>query len=132
MATASQRPLSLSLLQRQHDSEQWKRVVARSERAVANGLQVTLQVEARGIGVLLGLEATFHPFMGFPSYKAIAQLPLAERVARMRNPELRARMLSETTDKVAGDGTPIPPLADFFLANLDKIAMRIFPMGEQT
>ncbi len=30
------------------------------------------QVAPRGIGVLLGLEATFHPFMGFPSYKAIA------------------------------------------------------------
>jgi N-acyl-D-aspartate/D-glutamate deacylase len=48
----------------------------------------------------------------------------------MRNPELRARMLAETSDKVAGDGTPIPPLADFFLANLDRIAMRIFPLAQ--
>ncbi|HEU4615031.1 MAG TPA: amidohydrolase family protein, partial [Kofleriaceae bacterium] len=91
-------------------------------------LDLRCQVAARGIGVLLGLEATFHPFMGFPSYKAIAHLPLAERVARMRDPELRARMLAETTDKVAGDGTPIPPLADFFLANLAMVAMRIYPM----
>src|SRR4029079_3716319 len=99
-------------------------------RAVEGGLDVRCQVGARGIGVLLGLEATFHPFMGFPSYKAIAHLPLAERVARMRNPELRARMLAETSDKVAGDGTAIPPLADFFLANLNKIALRIYPMTE--
>ena len=78
--------------------------------------------------MLLGLEATFHPFMGFPSYKAIAHLPLGERVARLRDPELRARILGETSDKVAGDGTPIPPLADILLASLDKIAFRIYRM----
>jgi N-acyl-D-aspartate/D-glutamate deacylase len=71
---------------------------------------------AAGIGVLLGLEATFHPFMGFPSYKAIAHLPLAERVAAMRDPAFKARLLAETSEKVAGDGSPIPPLADQLLA----------------
>jgi len=30
---------------------------------------------------------------------------------------------------VAGSGTPIPPLADFFLANLPMVAMRLYPMG---
>ena len=132
MAEASGgRPVSISTMQRDHAPNQWRQIFARVEQAAARGLDMRCQVGARGIGVLLGLEATFHPFMGFPSYKAIAHLPLAERVARMRNPELRARMLAETSDKVAGDGTPIPPLADFFLANLAKIAMRIFPLGER-
>ena len=129
MAVASGRPLSISTMQRDHAPDQWRQILARADRAVARGLDVRCQVAARGIGVLLGLEATFHPFMGFPSYKAIAHLPLAERVARMRDPELRARILAETSDKVAGDGTPIPPLADFFLANLAKVAMRIYPMA---
>ena len=35
------------------------------------------------------------------------------------------------SDKIAGDGTPVPPLADFFLANLDMLAMRLYPMGER-
>jgi N-acyl-D-aspartate/D-glutamate deacylase len=129
MARASGRPLSISTMQRDHAPGQWKQIFARVEAAVAQGLDMYCQVGARGIGVLLGLEATFHPFMGFPAYKAIAQLPLAERVARMREPALRARMLSETSDKVAGDGTPIPPLADYFLANLSMVAMRLFRMG---
>jgi N-acyl-D-aspartate/D-glutamate deacylase len=47
----------------------------------------------------------------------------------MRDPELRARILGETSDKVAGDGTPIPPLADFFLSKLDLVAMRLYRMG---
>ena len=40
-------------------------------------------------------------------------------------------MLAEKSDKVAGDGTPVPPLADFFLANLDMLAMRLYPMAER-
>jgi N-acyl-D-aspartate/D-glutamate deacylase len=131
MAAASGgHPLSISTMQRDHAPNQWRQIFARVDAAATRGLDMRCQVGARGIGVLLGLEATFHPFMGFPSYKAIAHLPLAERVARMREPELRARMLGEQSEKVAGDGTPIPPLADFFLANLSMVAMRLFRMGE--
>ncbi len=131
VAASGGRPMSISTMQRDHALDQWKRIFARVDRAVERGLDVRCQVAARGIGVLLGLEATFHPFMGFPSYKSIAALPLAERVAKMRSPELRARILSEKSDKVAGDGTPIPPLADFFLANLEMLAMRLYPMAER-
>jgi N-acyl-D-aspartate/D-glutamate deacylase len=131
VAASGGRPLSISTMQRDHAPQQWRRIFARAERAAASGLEIRCQVGARGIGVLLGLEATFHPFMGFPSYKAIAHLPLAERVARMRDPALRARMLGETSDKVAGDGTAIPPLADRFLANLDLVGMRLFRFGER-
>ena len=132
MAVASGgRPLSISTMQRDHAPNQWKQILARADRAVERGLDMRCQVGARGIGVLLGLEATFQPFMGFPSYKAIAGLPLAERVERMKNRELRARILSEKSEKIAGDGTPVPPLADFFLANLDMLAMRLYPMAER-
>ncbi len=123
------RPLSISTMQRDHAPDQWRKILAGAEQAAARGLDVRCQVAARGIGVLLGLEATFHPFMGFPSYKAIAHRTLAERVAVMSTPAFRARILGETSDKVAGDGTPIPPLADFFLANLGKLAMRLYPMA---
>jgi len=130
MARAAGRPMSISTMQRDHAPDQWRRILDGAERLTASGLDVRCQVGARGIGVLLGLDATFHPFMGFPTYKTISHLPLAERVTRMRDPEVRAQILSEKSDKVAGDGTPIPPLADFFLANLDMLAMRLYPMGE--
>jgi N-acyl-D-aspartate/D-glutamate deacylase len=80
---------------------------------------------------MLGLEATFHPFMGFPSYKAIAHLPLAERVAAMRDPAFRARLITEKSDKVAGDGSSLPPLADFLLSMIDRVAFRFFRLGER-
>jgi len=130
MAEAAGRPLSISTMQRDHAPDQWRRIFERAERA-AGRLDIRCQVGARAIGVLLGLEATFHPFIGFPSYKAIAHLPLADRVARMRDPEVRARMLGETSERVAGDGSAIPPLADFFLANVGLVAMRLFRMSDR-
>jgi N-acyl-D-aspartate/D-glutamate deacylase len=116
-------------MQRDQSPEQWRWIVERAERAHARGTTIRLQVAPRPIGVMLGLCATFHPFMGYPSYKAISQLPLAEQVARMRAPELRARMLAETTDKVAGDGSALPPLADILLAQLDMVAKRLYRLS---
>ncbi len=122
--------LSVSLLQRQIDSNQWTKIVAGAEAARERGLDLRLQVAARGIGVLLGLETTFHPFMGFPSYKAIAHLPLAERVRALSDPAVKARILTEKSERVAGDGSPIPPLADQLLANLDFVAMSLWRLGD--
>ncbi|HPA90574.1 MAG TPA: amidohydrolase family protein [Quisquiliibacterium sp.] len=42
-----------------------------------------------------GLDLSFHPFAFHPSYKAIAHLPLSERVARMKDPHFRAQLLHE-------------------------------------
>ena len=128
---AGGRPLSISTMQRDHSAQQWKWIMERAEKLTGEGLEVRCQVAPRGIGVLLGLDATFHPFMGFPSYKAISHLPHAERVRRMRDPELEAKILAEKSEPVAGDGSKLPPLADFFLANLDMVAMRLFRLGEE-
>ncbi len=129
MARAAERPMSISLLQRFGDSEQWRRVLASVERSSASGLSVKVQVAPRAIGVLLGFEATFQPFMGFPGYKAVQHLPLADRVAHLRKPEVKAQILSEKSDKVAGDGSAVPPLADQLLANLDFVSMSLFRLG---
>jgi len=122
---------SISLMQRDQSPAQWRWIIERAERAQARGVTIRLQVAPRPIGVMLGLSATFHPFMGYPSYKALAGLSLAEQVARMREPELRARMLAETTDKVAGDGSALPPLADILLARLDMVAKRLYRLSAE-
>ncbi|AKF10721.1 N-acyl-D-amino-acid deacylase family protein [Sandaracinus amylolyticus] len=129
MAEAAGRPLAISTLQRDSATDQWRKILARIERASARGVTMNALVAPRPIGVILGLDATFHPFIGFPSYKAIAHLPLAERVAILSRPDVKAKLLSERSEKVAGDGSPIPPLADQLLAAIDFVAMRLFRMG---
>jgi len=63
------------------------------------------QVPPRAIGLLLGLQATFHPFVASASYKAIADLPLSERIERMRDPELKARILADESSPGLQDVT---------------------------
>jgi N-acyl-D-aspartate/D-glutamate deacylase len=129
LARASGRPLSMTWLQRDPGGEQWRQIRDRVERGVAAGLPLYLQTAARGIGVINGLDASFHPFMGFPGYQELAQLPLAERARRMREPARKARILAEKSLPLAGDGTPIPPLVDILLPMIELLAARMFPLA---
>ncbi len=124
-------PFSLSLVQRARATDQWKKILERVEAANEEGMEMRVQVAARGIGVILGLTASFHPFMGFPSYKEISDKPLAERVEIMRDPEFKAQMLSETPERLAGDGSTIPPLADVLIESVEFISARIFRYTEE-
>jgi N-acyl-D-amino-acid deacylase len=69
---------------------------------------ITAQMFPRPIGLVIGLELTGNPFVFYPSYREIADLPLAERVAEMRKPEVRARILA---DRPAEGGHPLLYLA---------------------
>ncbi|MDT5339479.1 MAG: N-acyl-D-amino-acid deacylase [Mycobacterium sp.] len=74
------------------------------EKANAAGGDVTAQVFPRPIGLVIGLELSGNPFILYPSYRELAHLPLAERVAEMRKTEVRERILA---DRPASDGHPL-------------------------
>jgi N-acyl-D-aspartate/D-glutamate deacylase len=114
----SGRPLSFSLLQSPRDPEQWRFMLEQMSAAKAEGLTIRAQVATRPVGVLFGLELTVNPFSSHPSYRAIKDLPLAERVARLRDPEFRARLLSEEPESGRAPGQSPMRAWD-----------RIYPMG---
>jgi N-acyl-D-aspartate/D-glutamate deacylase len=128
---ANGKPFSLSLMQRDFAPDQWLRIIARAEDLSEGGLDIRLQVAPRGIGVTVGLQCTFHPFIGFPSYKKICHLSLAERVSAMREPAFKAQLLTEESEKMAGDGTPVPPIADALLQAVDFVAAKTFLLGDE-
>jgi N-acyl-D-amino-acid deacylase len=74
------------------------------EKANAAGGDITAQIFPRPIGLVIGLELSGNPFILYPSYQEIAHLPLAERVAEMRKPEVRERILA---DSPGGGGHPL-------------------------
>ncbi|MEQ8352439.1 MAG: amidohydrolase family protein [Leptospiraceae bacterium] len=129
-AAASGRPFSLSLNQRDFWPDLWKRILQKGEEASKKGIDFHFQVAPRAIGVNLGLQCTFHPFMGKASYKAISHLSLKERVEKMKDPELKRRIIDEPSEQLAGDGTPVPPLADKFLAAIEQLSFKLFELGE--
>lgn len=131
LARAAKRPLSMTWLQRDPGGTQYQGMAQRVEAAVAEGVPLYLQTAARGIGVIIGLEASFHPFMGFEAYKEVANLPLAERVAALREPERKARVLAGKSSTLAGDGSAVPPLVDLLLTRIDMISGRMFALAGQ-
>ena len=114
LVQASGRPLSYSLAQGHAAPGGWRRLLALTEAANARGLAITAQVAPRPIGVLLGLQGSRNPFWTCPGYQAVAALPLAERVARLRQPALRAQLLAELAQAGEQGRDPLVPRKDAF------------------
>jgi N-acyl-D-aspartate/D-glutamate deacylase len=110
------RPVTFALTQNDHDPDSWSRMLELCAQAAADGAPVTPQVAGRPVTLLLGLQ-TFHPFAYCPSFAPIGGAPLSEKVAAMRDPELRRRLLSEVD-------AAIEPMKQF----LDP--ERAFPFGD--
>ena len=91
----SGRPLSITVTQRHRDPEGWRDVMAGIDDAVAEGLEMRAQIAPRSIGAMYGLSLSQHAFYLHPSYQAIADKPLEEKVAIMRDPEFRVKLLAE-------------------------------------
>ena len=61
-------PLSLSLAQSHRHPGQWRDLLDRIEAAVADGLPIRAQVAPRPVGLLVGLQSSYHPLLAFPAY----------------------------------------------------------------
>lgn len=97
----SGRPLSFSLMEGDTGplTPRWPEILDWIGRANADGLRIKGQVAGRAVGMLFGHELTLNPFYTTQAYRELAKLPLAERVAHLRRPEARARVLAEPVDR---------------------------------
>ena len=112
-------PVTFSLATGNSGDPIWPDAITMIEKFNAAGGAITAQMFPRPIGLVIGLELTGNPFVLYPSYQEIAHLPLAERVAEMRKPEVRERILA---DKPGTDGHPLLYLAQAW--------DWIFPLGD--
>lgn len=105
VAQEAQRPLSYSLLQMPAgDPGEWRvHLDALTAANAEGGVEMRAQVAPRPVGMLYGLDLSFHPFVFHPSFRAIADLPLAEKVRTMRDPAMRAMLLAEKPE----DSNPV-------------------------
>ncbi len=97
VAVAAGTPLTFSLLQRESRPWLWQAMLEHVEQARSQGVTMMGQVMGRPVGLMFGWELSQHPFLARPSYAAVAGLPMAERVAALRDPALRARIIAEET-----------------------------------
>mgnify|MGYP000998628386 FL=1 len=96
MTEASGRPLSVSLAQSPLAPGLYKDVLGWLKQANDDGLEMRAQVAGRPVGLLLGLALTLNPFIAHTAYKEIADKSSEERLAALRDPWFRAKLLAET------------------------------------
>ena len=112
------RPVSFALLQVNNAPDLWREILRLARDATAEGADLRPQVAGRALNILIGFQ-TFHPFRNRPSYAAIADLPLAERIIQLRKDEVRQAILAE-------GGADDPLLAMIGGGS----TARMFPLGE--
>ncbi|HZQ88220.1 MAG TPA: amidohydrolase family protein [Acidimicrobiales bacterium] len=111
--------VTYALAQAPYAPEAWREALAEAQRLNAEGMHIVPQVSCRPTGMLFGLQSSLHPFITHPTYRALADLPLAERVARLRDPQVRAALVAEEPST----GNPIA-------RGLMQRWGQIFPLGD--
>ena len=111
--------VTYSMAQAPPNGDEYLELLADAEKLQAEGLRVVPQVPTRPTGMLFGLQSSLHPFITHPTYRRqLAKLPLAERAAAMRRPEIRDALLAEEPQT----GSPV---ARLLISRFDQI----FPLG---
>jgi N-acyl-D-amino-acid deacylase len=110
------RPVSFAMVQVDAAPDLWRELLELSAEAVKDGAEVFPQVAGRPFGMLIGHQTVIHPFADRPTFAELLNKPFSERIAAMRDPEVKARIL--------GEGDPDNP--SMLLAQLG----RWFQMGD--
>lgn len=88
-------PMTMPIAEMHSRPNLWREIMAKVGEVNRDGARISAQALPRGIGVIYGLDVSAHPFFLRPSYREIADLPLTQRIAAMRDPQRRARILAE-------------------------------------
>jgi N-acyl-D-aspartate/D-glutamate deacylase len=108
------RPLSFLVMQTHEKPDRWRAHLDAVRGPRHAGVPIYPQVAARAFGMLVGHQSRMNPFRARPSYTALADLPLPERVARLRDPAIRTRILSEAPVPSERRGISTSPPPDLF------------------
>ena len=69
-----------------------------AEEQFLKGKNIRPQFPGRNVGLMFGLESSLHPFIQYPAYKEIADLPLDQKFEIMKDPNFRNKLLSQQPD----------------------------------
>lgn len=91
-------PVTFTALQSPIKSMSFDDQLANMREQNAQGANIVAQISMRGTGLVLGWQASFHPFSLKPSWQAIADLPWEQQFARLSDPSFKAKMLEEESE----------------------------------
>lgn len=92
-------------------TKKWRTLLQMADKAASEGVNIRPVFPPRPVGVLFGLLGSQNPFVATPTFRSIAHLPLEQRVAAMKNPETKKKILSE--DRLRDTPHPLIPIIKF-------------------
>ena len=95
MSQSSGRPISITVEQMDQRPDWWHQLLDGIEAAQNKGINMYGQVPPRATGINMGLEVTLNPFTFYPSFYDLSKKSLEEKVATMRDPKFKKKLLSE-------------------------------------
>jgi N-acyl-D-aspartate/D-glutamate deacylase len=114
LARETKRPVLFNLQQIDQAPELWKQLLGKLDAAQAQGVPLIGCIPGRPAGVLYGWRASTQPFHFHAAWRETQALPIEQRIERLRDPAVRARLLAENV--------PIPDeRAAFMLRSFDKM-----------
>jgi N-acyl-D-aspartate/D-glutamate deacylase len=69
-----------------------------SEEHFLKGKNIRPQFPGRNVGLMFGWETSVNPFMQFPAYKEIADLPTDQKLEILKDPAFKQKLLSQEPD----------------------------------
>ena len=96
--------VTYGLLQSPMQPEKWRDMLRMTEDARAEGARITAQIACRPTGMVLGWQSTVHPFIARANYRAIADLPFAQRLEKLKDPLVRAAILADPSPNIGPIG----------------------------
>lgn len=124
VAKDSGRPVWFLLTDRSYDPQRWRRLMDGVRAARADNLPLSAQVAGRPVGLTLGLGTSLNPFGLREAFAALAKLPPAEMLAKLRTPEIRRLILSQEASPRLLE--VLPPLSRQIATRWD----RMYPLGD--
>ena len=122
LAVESGRPVTYGLFSRREAPEVWRTYLDLLEETAAAGGRMFAQVHSRALAAVLSFKTQL-PFDRLPVWKELRTLPLEEQKRRLRDPELRRRLVeaARERDKRRAIGTEARPAVYDWLFVMDTV-----------
>jgi N-acyl-D-amino-acid deacylase len=98
LAVETGRPITFGLFGRRDAPDAWRAYVKLLEDTAAQGGRMTAQVHSRALSAVLSFKTQL-PFDRLPVWRELRALPLEEQKQRLRDPELRKKLVAAAKER---------------------------------
>jgi N-acyl-D-amino-acid deacylase len=103
VARQNKLPVAFALVQTDQTPHTWKKLLAALDEAQAANIPLYGAVAGRPAGILMAWQGSTHPFMAHPLWLDMAALPWEQKLARLRDPQVRTQLTDDTAMRQAAE-----------------------------